>query len=225
MPGIEDSKSSPNRRPRHESEAKESRSGNDRSSDPSNNLLQGVGESNVSAGGTPLAAGKRLRWSCFLFQGGEMLVYWFAGSSRLALFSPGFDLSCCLVSAAEYITASVSSAPKSNQQSVGLSFVEAGPSAGAAPVPGTAAAAAAAGEGGAVTYPHPKSFSEKLMFVLESRACPETIWWAKDGKAVALHVDNLKNGSVLKQFFNDIRYKFFIRNFSRWYVSFPVQTG
>ena len=81
MPGIEDSKSSPNRRPRHESEAKDSRGGNDRSSDPSNNPLQGVGESHVSTGGIPLAAGKRLRWFCFV-SGEEMFVYWFAGNSR-----------------------------------------------------------------------------------------------------------------------------------------------
>ncbi|CAB9505791.1 HSF-type DNA-binding [Seminavis robusta] len=66
------------------------------------------------------------------------------------------------------------------------------------------------------TYPQPRNFAERLMWVLESNAAPDTIWWEEDGQAVALHVDNLKTGDVLNQHFQGIKYKFFIRNFSRW---------
>lgn len=67
-----------------------------------------------------------------------------------------------------------------------------------------------------VTYPNPRSFAERLMFVLESRAAPDTIWWEGDGTIVALHIDNIKTGTILRDHFQGIRYKFFIRYFSRW---------
>jgi hypothetical protein len=66
-----------------------------------------------------------------------------------------------------------------------------------------------------VTYPSPKTFPERLMLVLESLVCPDTIWWEHDGTTVALHVGNLKNGEVLTTHFQGIRYKFFIRYMTR----------
>lgn len=70
--------------------------------------------------------------------------------------------------------------------------------------------------GGQPTYPRPKNFPQRLMLVMESEAASNAIWWEEDGQTVALRVHHLKNGPVLGQHFQGIRYKFFIRYFSRW---------
>jgi len=95
-----------------------------------------------------------------------------------------------------------------------------------------AAAAAAAGDAptspsgsnhnpphGTITYTKPKNFAERLMTVLQSEVCLDSLYWVANGKAVGLIPKHLKKGTILKDHFNVKDYSGFIRNCNRWYVS------
>ena len=66
--------------------------------------------------------------------------------------------------------------------------------------------------------PHrkPKNFAERLMKVLREEISQDTIWWIGDGKAVAIHTKNLKQGNLLTEHFKVKDYTVFIRNCNRW---------
>jgi hypothetical protein len=66
------------------------------------------------------------------------------------------------------------------------------------------------------TKKNSKNFAEKLMDVLQTGVAKEVIWWEGDGTIVALHVDKLKHGPTRDKYFDGVKYKFFIRKFSRW---------
>ena len=70
-------------------------------------------------------------------------------------------------------------------------------------------------EGKQLTYPKPRNFAERLMYVLETGAASDALWWV-EGKAVALHQKRLKKGTAMKDFFNVKEYSGFIRNCNRW---------
>lgn len=81
-----------------------------------------------------------------------------------------------------------------------------------------AAAAVAQPAENQLTYPKPRNFAERLMFVLESGLATDCLFWAGNGEAVALHSKNLKKGTCIKDYFNVKDYSGFIRNCNRWYV-------
>jgi HSF-type DNA-binding len=61
-----------------------------------------------------------------------------------------------------------------------------------------------------------KNFAERLMHVLKDGIGKDTVWWVGDGKAVAIHTRNLKDGDLLSQHFRVKDYSVFIRNCNRW---------
>ena len=63
-----------------------------------------------------------------------------------------------------------------------------------------------------------KNFAERLMHVLQGQIGTDTVWWVGEGKAVAIHTRNLKDGDMLTQHFRVKDYGVFIRNCNRWYV-------
>jgi hypothetical protein len=69
-----------------------------------------------------------------------------------------------------------------------------------------------------VTYSKPRNFAERLMSVLQSGVGADYVWWAGEGKAIALHVKNLKQGGLLQKYFRTSQYSVFIRNCNRWCV-------
>jgi len=71
---------------------------------------------------------------------------------------------------------------------------------------------------GQIAFPIPKNFAERLMNILDSGVISDCIWWATDGKAVALHPKKLRRGNVLQEHFASNSYSGFLRNFNRWYV-------
>lgn len=76
----------------------------------------------------------------------------------------------------------------------------------------TAAAAAPA----KLSYPKPKNFAERLMNALERDIASESVWWVGEGKAIALHPNNLKKCPELTEYFKAKDYSGFIRNCNRW---------
>lgn len=67
-----------------------------------------------------------------------------------------------------------------------------------------------------VTYASPRNFAERLMKALETKLCPDGLWWTGEGKAIALSTKNLKESSLLQDYFKVTQYSGFIRNLNRW---------
>jgi tRNA pseudouridine-54 N-methylase len=61
-----------------------------------------------------------------------------------------------------------------------------------------------------------KNFAERLMHVLQDGIGKDTVWWVGEGKALAIHTRNLKEGDLLSEHFRVKDYSVFIRNCNRW---------